>query len=73
MASMNVQSTPAAFAPEEGVTTVAVKPALRLVREKIVTTIRAVAMNQLTKLGSATQPLNPQRVRYFSSFTAPTQ
>jgi hypothetical protein len=44
MPSRNLEATPAAFAPEEGVTLTAVKPALRLVREKIVTTIRAEAM-----------------------------
>jgi hypothetical protein len=44
MASRNVQATPTAFARKEGVTAAAVKPALRLVREKIVTMIRAVAM-----------------------------
>jgi hypothetical protein len=43
MPSRNVQATPAAFAPAEGITA-AVKPALRLVREKIVTMISAAAM-----------------------------
>src|ERR1700677_1345582 len=46
MPSRNVQASPTVFAPEEGVTAAADKPALRLVREKIVTTTRAAAMTR---------------------------